>query len=35
MDSGIINALIYDYINKKDKTLAATLKLKLKAVSRI
>lgn len=34
MDPTILNALIFDYLNKKDKVLAATLKTKLKAVSR-
>lgn len=34
MDPQILNALIFDYLNKKDKVLAQTLKTKLKTVSR-
>lgn len=33
MDPSILNALIFDYVSKKDKVLATTLKNKLKAVS--
>ena len=33
MDSSIFNSLIYDYLSKKDKVLAETVKTKLKAVS--
>jgi hypothetical protein len=29
----IISALVYDFLSKKDKTLAETVKTKLKAVS--
>lgn len=34
MADPILNALIFDYLNKKDKTLAQTFKLKVKAVSK-
>lgn len=34
MDAAILNSLIFDYLSKKDKVLAETLKTKLKAVSR-
>lgn len=34
MEPAILNALIFDYLSKKDKVLAATVKTKLKAVSR-
>lgn len=33
MDPAVLNALIVDYLSKKDKVLAQTLKAKLKAVS--
>lgn len=35
MDPSILNALIFEYVSKKDKVLANTLKNKLKAVSTI
>lgn len=34
MDASILNALVCDYLSKKDQILADTLKKKLKAVSR-
>lgn len=35
MDQTILNSLIFDYLSKKDKVLAETVKAKLKAVSRL